>query len=76
MAMTPSDLMTQARCLDALDGRQLQLAILALLAQLVIQGNAGADVTPGGLITQARCFDGMDAKQLKLAEIAMLNALI
>ena len=67
--------MTQAGPYEALDAKQVQLALIALMAQVVLQGNAGADVTPSGLMAQAAAFEALDANQRTLAELALLNTI-
>lgn len=80
MATDPATLYSQANCYACyVEPGQASLLELALLRQVVLAKNAGADVTPGALLNQASCYacygTPMQLELMKLALLAQIVAL-
>lgn len=78
MATDPQTLFGQTACYACyMDGGQVSLLELALLRQIVLAKNAGADVTPGTLLNQASCYACYATPgQLQLMKLALLAQIV
>ncbi len=74
MATDVNTLMAEAACLGCTNSEQVNRTLeLALLRQILLQSDPGADTTPATLLEDAKCYACLTQKDREVIGLALLD---